>query len=87
MTTKEIKNAPLGEPLAVRARLMTLGWPSVAAWARAFGHQPGTVGVAMRIWGQRSDRMPHGGLSRQVVRDLRATMNDGIGPNDMKQAA
>lgn len=87
MTTPPVKNEPLGDPLAVRARLMTLGWPSVTAWAKAFGHKPGIVSVAMRTWGQRSDRAPHGGLSRVVVRDLRATMTQGIRPCDLQQAA
>lgn len=83
MTTKEIKNVPLGEPLAVRARLMTLGWHNLTEWARAHGHNPVTVYSVVRIWGQRSDRIPHGGLSRAVVKDLRATMNMGITPADV----
>ncbi|PJC22717.1 MAG: hypothetical protein CO065_01105 [Comamonadaceae bacterium CG_4_9_14_0_8_um_filter_57_21] len=83
MTTATVKNVPLGTPLQVRARLMTLGWPSLSAWAKAHGHKPVTVNSAMKIWGQRSDRAPHGGLSRVVVRDLRATMDMGITPADV----
>lgn len=83
MTTATVKNVPLGTPLSVRARLMTLGWPSVTAWAKAFGHKPVTVNSVMKIWAQRSDRAPHGGLSRQVAKDLRATMDKGITPDDV----
>ncbi len=83
MTTATVKNVPLGEPLAVRARLMTLGWPNLTVWAHAHGHKPVTVYSVVKIWGQRSDRAPHGGLSRVVVRDLRATMDHGITPADV----
>lgn len=83
MTNAAVKNVPLGEPLAVRARLMTLGWPSLTVWAQAHGHKPVTVYSVVKIWGKRSDRAPHGGLSRVVVRDLRATMEHGITPADV----
>lgn len=83
MPSTAVKNVPLGTPLAVRARIMTLGWPSLAAWAHAHGHKPGIVNVALRTWGQRSDRAPHGGLSCKVVQDLRVTMDHGITPEDV----
>lgn len=83
MTNASVKNMPLGTPLQVRARLMTLGWPSLAAWAKAHGHKPVTALSVLKIWGHRSDRAPHGGLSRVVVRDLRATMDMGITPDDV----
>ncbi|MDD2883286.1 MAG: hypothetical protein PHQ58_22985 [Rhodoferax sp.] len=84
MTSAAGKTAPLGTPLEVRARIMTLGWPSMAAWANAHGYQPATARLAMRTWGLRTDRVPHGGLARAVVRDLRATMEQGITPSDLR---
>jgi hypothetical protein len=87
MKTKEVKNEPLGTSLAIRARLMALGWVSVAVWGAAFGHRSNTVFAVIRVWGTRSDRAPHGGLSRLVVRDLRATLTQGLGPADVKLAA
>lgn len=85
MTTPIMKNVPLGDMLSVRARLMSLGWPSMAAWAKAHGYMHQSVCAAVRIWGLRSDRTPHGGISRAIVRDLRITMDDGIGPNDLQK--
>lgn len=79
-----IKNEPLGTRLEIRARLMTLGWPHVSAWCEAYGYKRTSVDAVIKTWGQRSDRAPHGGLSRLVVRDLRATMTQGIGPNDLQ---
>lgn len=87
MSIKELESAPLGDNLAIRARLLTLGWPSLAEWSRKHGYKNPTVVIVMRTWGQRTDRTPHGGISRAIVRDLRTTMTQGIGPTDMKQAA
>lgn len=85
MSIKELKNEPLGDNLAIRARLMTLGWPSLVAWSKAYGYKQPTVVIVMKTWGLRTDRAPHGGISRAIVRDLRATMTKGIGPNDLKK--
>ena len=75
---------PFGSSLKVRSALMALGWKSMAHWATTFGHKPVTAGVVVRTWWHRADRIPHGGLSRLVMADLRATLRDGTGPDDMK---
>lgn len=84
MSIKELNNEPLGNNLAIRARLLTLGWPSLAEWSRKHGYKNPTVVIVMKTWGQRTDRMPHGGISRAIVRDLRATMTQGIRPCDLQ---
>lgn len=87
MSKAEIKNEPLGDNLAIRARLLTLGWPSLAEWSRKHGYKNPTVVIVMKTWGLRTDRVPHGGTSKAIVRDLRATMTQGIGPAGLNQAA
>ncbi|MEO8119212.1 MAG: hypothetical protein ABI606_07810 [Rhodoferax sp.] len=87
MTTPPVVNPPLGDMLSVRARLMTLGWANMATWARAHGYAHQTCCYVVRTWGQRPDRAPHGGINRAIVRDLRATLTQGTGPGDPKQAA
>lgn len=88
MTTPPVaKHDPFGNSLKVRAQLMALGWASLAHWAKAHGHKPVTAGVVVRTWWHRPERTPHGGLSRLVMIDLRATLGQGIGPGDLKQAA
>lgn len=75
-----IKNEPIGNALSIRGRLNMLGWESFSAWGEAHGYKPGSVRAAIRTWGQRSDRAPHGGISRAVMRDLRTTLAQGVGP-------
>ena len=81
------KNEPLGNALSIRGRLNLLGWESFDAWAKAHGYQSGSVRAAVRTWGQRTDRTPHGGISRAVMRDLRQTIAQGVGPADIKPTA
>jgi hypothetical protein len=78
-----IKNEPLGDRLSIRTKLGALGWNSVSAWARAYGYERTTVDRAIKVWGHRTDRKPHGGYSTAVVNDLRKTMNLGIRPQDV----
>ncbi len=66
----------LGSMSEVRARLQARGWSSVAAWARAHGYLPVTVRRTVYEWGGRADRDPHGGIGRQIVRDLLRTMGE-----------
>ena len=79
-----IKNEPIGSALSIRGRLNMLGWESFSAWGEAHGYKPGSVRAAIHTWGQRSDRTPHGGISRAVMRDLRTTLAQGVGPTDPK---
>lgn len=75
-----IKNEPLGDVLSIRGRLNLLGWRSFDAWAKAHGYKIGSVRAAVRTWGERTDRTPHGGISRAVMRDLRQTIAQGTRP-------
>lgn len=70
----------LGDVVTVRGRLALLGWKSITAWARAYGYERQMVSYTVRTWAQRTDRKPHGGLSRAVMRDLRETLSLGIRP-------
>lgn len=80
--TTVIKNEPLGDVLSIRGQLHLLGWASFNAWAQAHGYKRGSVSAAVRTWGLRTDRAPHGGISRAVMRDLRSTLTQGIRPAD-----
>lgn len=79
-----LKNEPIGDVLSIRGQLHLLGWTSFSAWATAHGYKRGSVSAAVRTWGQRTDRAPHGGISRAVMRDLRQTIAQGVGPADFK---
>lgn len=79
-----LKNDPIGDVLSIRGQLHLLGWTSFSAWATAHGYKRGSVSAAVRTWGQRTDRAPHGGISRAVMRDLRQTIAQGVGPADPK---
>lgn len=63
----------IGDMNTVRAQLMLAGYRSLAAWAKAHGYLPVTVRRVIYDWGQRPET-PHGGIGRQVMRDLRATL-------------
>ena len=80
-----LKNEPIGDVLTIRGKLQLLGWTSFTAWATAHGYKRGSVSAAVRTWGQRTDRAPHGGISRAVMRDLRQTIAQCIGPDEAKQ--
>lgn len=62
---------PLGDINQVRARLLLRGFGSVATWAERNGYVPATVRRSVYVWGSRGDKEPHGGISRQIMRDLR----------------
>ena len=81
--TTVVKNEPIGDVLSIRGKLHLLGWTSFNAWAQAHGYKRGSVSAAVRTWGLRTDRAPHGGISRAVMRDLRVTLAQGVGPDDM----
>jgi len=64
----------IGDMNTVRAQVMLRGYRSLAAWAVAHGYLPVTVRRVVYDWGQRPDR-PHGGIGRQVILDLKKTLN------------
>lgn len=64
----------IGTTDEVKARLMLRGWRSMSAWARENGYLPVTVRMAVSIWGLRTDKEPHGGLNRQIIKKLRADL-------------
>lgn len=76
----------LGTVLAVRVRLMQLGWKSLSAWAVAYGYDRASVQAAVKTWGQRTDKTPHGGIARAVMRDLRLTLAQGVTPQQARPA-
>jgi hypothetical protein len=80
------KMEPLGTVLAVRLRLMQLGWNSLSAWGEAHGYPRGSVRAAVLTWGQRTDKTPHGGIARAVMRDLRTTLELGLTPEQPQPA-
>lgn len=71
---------PLGTPLTVRGRLALLGWTSIDTWAKAHGYERKTASYCIRTWGNRTDRRPHGGISRALMADLHATLAKGLRP-------
>lgn len=79
-----LKNEPIGDVLSIRGKLHLLGWKSFNAWAKAHGYKRTAVSAAVRAWGQRTDRAPHGGISRAVMRDLRQTIAQGLRPDDVQ---
>lgn len=81
MEVTATKIPALGTVLSVRGRLAQLGWFSMSAWAQAYGYPRGSVQAAVRTWGQRTDRIPHGGIARAVMRDLRTTLDQGLTPD------
>jgi len=65
---------PLGNMTEVRAKLRLAGYPSVAEWATRHGIKPVTARRVIYDWADRTDRKPHGGIAREVMRLLRETL-------------
>lgn len=78
------KNEPIGDALSIRGQLHLLGWKSFNVWAQAHGYKSRLVIHAVNAWGQRTDRAPHGDISRAVMRDLRQTIAQGLRPDDVQ---
>jgi hypothetical protein len=87
MRGKAALPSALGDAITVRGKLALLGWPSVESWAKAHGYQRAMANYCIRTWGQRTDRQPHGGISRQLMRDLRETLATGRRPAPSTQGA
>lgn len=64
----------IGNMQQVRMQLMLRGYRSVEEWAQRKGHISASVRRAVYDWGQREDREPHGGITRQIMADLRKTL-------------
>lgn len=83
-TATQAPTEPVGDPIQVRGKLALLGWPSLAAWSLAHGYDRNMGTYVVKTWGTRTDgRQPHGGYSRQLMRDLRETLATGKRPEDM----
>jgi hypothetical protein len=65
---------PIGEMTQVRGRLALAGYRSLSEWAEAHDIKPVTARRVIYDWGMRTDREPHGGIAREVMRKLRATL-------------
>lgn len=70
----------IGDRTTVRGKLALLGWHSLREWALAHGYDRQLAAYTIKTWGNRTDRKPHGGLTRQVMRDLRETLSTGKTP-------
>lgn len=70
----------LGTVREVRIALMQLGWGGLTPWCLAHGYSRSAAQNALRAWGLRTDKTPHGGIARAVMRDLRATLTEGRSP-------
>lgn len=49
---------------------------SLQAWALRKGYVPRTVNIVVHRWAHRTDRVPHGGLSRQIMADLHRELEE-----------
>ena len=65
---------PLGDTLDVYAKLVRVGYGSIKDWADKHGYKPVTVYRVIHVWGNRTDKEPHGGLAREIMRRLRETL-------------
>lgn len=83
--TRHSTHEGIGDVVTVRGRLALLGWASMRAWAHAHGYERQLVAWTVKTWGNRTDRRPHGGLTRQVMADLRVTFDQQKTPA-MRQA-
>lgn len=61
---------PQDQTASMREMLEARGF-TFRSWAIAHGYLPNTVYAAIRRWAHRPDCVPHGGLSRQIMADLR----------------
>ena len=59
------------------ARALAEKGTNLCAWSRGRGYNYRTVHTAVKRWAGRTDRMPHGGTSRQIMSDLASYVDDG----------
>jgi len=65
---------PLGNATEVRGKLALAGYRSITEWADRNGIKPVTARRVIYDWSNRTDREPHGGIARDVMRKLRSTL-------------
>lgn len=53
---------------------------SLNAWAKDRGYPVRTVYSCVETWAGRTDRAPHGGVSRSIMADLRAELGSDLVP-------
>ncbi|MDS4020444.1 MAG: hypothetical protein RKR03_08030 [Candidatus Competibacter sp.] len=61
--------------MSIKAKLKE-GGKSLRGWAIARGYSPATAQTVVRRWGNRTDKKPHGGISRQIMADLRHELEE-----------
>lgn len=71
---RELGREPLGDATRVRGLLAMAGYRSITAWAQAHGIKPVTARRVIYDWANRTDRDPHGGVAREVMKKLRETV-------------
>lgn len=69
----------LGTADCIRIKLREAGYRSISSWAVSHGYKPATARRVIYVWGQRSDREPHGGIARALIRDLRHSLTTDTG--------
>lgn len=57
---------------------------NLGKWANEHGYKGGTVYKSVSRWAGRTDRSPHGGLSRHIMADLRADLGPEVVPEPRK---
>lgn len=79
---------PINKAEQAKAALRQRG-TSLYAWARAHGFEERTVYRAVDLWAGRSDRVPRGRLTRQILNQLRAELGPDLlpEPNPGREAA
>lgn len=55
---------------------------NLCAWSRSNHYSYSTVRTAIKRWVGRSDRTPHGGVSRLVMKDLENYVNETLSDSD-----
>ena len=61
--------------MSIRAKLKERG-KTLRSWALERGYAPRTTYYAVRRWAHRADRQPLGGMSRQIMADLRRELGE-----------
>ena len=69
---------PLGDSTSVRGKLALAGYRSISDWAGRHGFNPVTARRVIYNWANRTDRQPLGGISRDVMRKLRHTVENEV---------
>lgn len=66
----------LGDSTRVRRLLAMAGYLSITEWANRHDVKPVTARRVIYDWANRTDRDPHGGIAREVMRKLRETLRE-----------